>query len=842
MPSDDRMARSAPVSPRLRHRPSPFEGNGSITPRLRTGLLTDGGPPNSRAFHPNASIVLVGVRGSGKRSLGLIAAAALGRRFVTEDHFFQSTTGLSRQEYLKLHGSEEFHKQDVEVTRRMLEDNKMHCVIDCGLGSLTSSLQEHLKRYCITNPVIYLIRDMEQIKSLLKLGDRSAKLLEAGDPSHRKCSNFEFYNLQDDAAATTVGDALSDRASPNYSFKLRQAQEDFSRFVRFITTGSADPSQLSDFALKTDLSTRAYTHVLEVPLSKFDQSLDLTMLQATADVVEIVVDKWHPSLAKTLTKLIASMRRYIGTPLIVSTRLAGASVESRLAILGHALRLGVDLLSVDLELDPDRLPNICAVRGRTRIIGTVARANPSLAGWRDPTLLEQVKKARQLKCDYVRIVMPANSRDDMSGLNWFHEEALRTGLLASMPMIAFNSGELGRLSQVLNPVLTSVTHPSLHGTSQANSDSLSPIMTSAQIVQALGSCYMLDALQFCIVGGDVSESLSPPIHNAAYEALGLYHSYTTRNIRSWDEVETLAKNVHFGGASVVQPWKVKAVAKLSSLSVAAKAIGAVNTLLPLRTDSKSTLMSLSQQAYHRNRSGPIAAWHGDNTDFVGIKVCLARSLTPRNVIHPKTTGLVIGAGGMARAAIYAMIQLGCRNIFIHNRTVSNARTVARHFNDWAGEFGLDRSMPMGDLVQVLESVNDKWPSSLSMPTMVVSCVTHERLDDNPGAEFEMPLQWLESQSGGVIVEMAYMIKQTALTEQIRRFRSETGRPWITVSGVDTLIEQAVAQFEIFTGRIAPRRVMLQAVKSAMETNRHYMMDWGGYQETGILSSGSRGEA
>jgi shikimate 5-dehydrogenase len=183
-----------------------------------------------------------------------------------------------------------------------------------------------------------------------------------------------------------------------------------------------------------------------------------------------------------------------------------------------------------------------------------------------------------------------------------------------------------------------------------------------------------------------------------------------------------------------------------------------------------------------------------------------------------------------------MIQLGCRNIFIYNRTVSNARTVARHFNDWAGEVGLERNVPMGDLVQVLESVDDRWPSSLSMPTMVVSCVTHERLDDNPGAEFEMPLQWLESPSGGVIVEMAYMIKQTALTEQIRRFRSETGRPWVTVSGVDTLIEQAVAQFEIFTGRIAPRRVMLEAVKSAMETNRHYMMDWGGYQGTGTLPS------
>jgi shikimate 5-dehydrogenase/shikimate kinase/3-dehydroquinate dehydratase len=770
--------------------------------------------------------VLVGVRGSGKRSLGLVAAAALGRRFVTEDHFFQSVTGLTRQDYLKLHGSEEFHKQDVDVTRRMLEENKQRCVIDCGLGSLTSHLQEYLKHYCLTNPVVYLIRDMDHIKSLLNLGERSARLLEAGDPSHRKCSNFEFYNLQDESADTTSEDASADRTSPVYSFKLRQAQEDFSHFIRIITGVKADATPPSPFSLDVPLESRAYTHVLEIPLSQCVEGFDFSTLQAAGDVVEIVVDRWHNSMLKLLSKLVASVRRSISSSVLLSMRLPQTLPDTRLAVLNHALRLGVEYLSINLEVDSDRMKQISAMKGHTRIIGTIRNVTGPL-GWTDPALLETVKKAADLGCDYVRVMLPSTSRDDLVTVNWFREAA-QSVLPVGLPLIAFSTGQLGRASQALNPLLTSVTHPALQMSKQASNTSSTPTLTSAQALRSLNSIFMLDGLRFCIVGGDVSESLSPAMHNAAYEAVGLQHVYTTKNIGSWDDVESLAMDTHFGGASVVQPYKVKAVEKLASLSPNARAIGAVNTLLPLRVDAHGKLMQLEQQAYHRNRAGSIAGWYGDNTDFIGIKVCLSRSLSPRNVIHPKTTGLVVGAGGMARAAVYAMIQLGCRNVFIYNRTASNARAVANHFNDWSAKRTANANGSSAEIVRVIEKLDEPWPAGNNAPTMVVSCVTHERIEGNVGAEFEMPKQWLESPSGGVIVEMAYYTRETALTKQIKQFRLSTELPWVIVSGVETLIEQAVAQFEIFTGRRAPRAVMLQAVRAEMQTNRQYMMDWGGY--------------
>ena len=743
---------------------------------------------------------------------------------MTEDHFFQATTGLSRQDYLKVHGSEEFHRQDVDITRRMLEHNRFNAVIDCGLGSLTSSLQDYLKHYSLTNPVVYLLRDHDQIKSLLNLGERSARLLQSADPSHRKCSNYEFYNLQDDSATPSTEDESADRSSLTYSFKLRQAQADFSKFVRLIT-GNEISKSASDSAFSIDLpvESRAYTYALEIPLSGFNEQHNFGELQATTDLVEVIVDQWQTTTAKNLSKLVATARRSIQCPILVSVRIVGISAESYITILHHCLRLGLEYLSVDLELAEARLSTVFALKGHTKIVGTLRQYEPSSLGWRHPDLVAFANKAAMTQCDFLRIVLPPSSQNDVTELFWFRQELrLKHGI--KIPIIAYNSRAGGRTTQILNPILTPVFHEAVLASGQSPPGGQAFTLKSAEATKALFDCFVLEKLKFCIVGGNVSASLSPCMHGAAYNFLGLGHRYSTRNITSWEDIEQLAQDDHFGGASVVQPWKVKAVAKLSSLSQHAKAIGAVNTLIPLRVGPQGDLMSLQEQAYFRNRAGPVRAWYGDNTDFLGIKVCLERSLSPRNVIQPKTSGLVIGAGGMARAAVYAMLQMGCRNVFVYNRTLANAESMAKHFNNLVNPQNGTYQGTLANYVKILESLEQPWPAGYNMPTMVVSCVTHEQLDGNPGADFEMPLSWLESPSGGAVVEMAYMTKETALIRQMKQFRDRTGLPWVTVDGIETLIEQAIAQFQIMVGRPAPRKVMTAAIQAELRANRQYVAD------------------
>lgn len=172
--------------------------------------------PTTRNFAPNASIVLIGSRGSGKRTLGFIGATHLGRRLVTEDHYFQQVTGFTRGAFLHQYGSQDFYRKNVEVLRRMLDENRTGCVIECGMGSLSQPAQRTLHEYCKTNPVIYITRSSQRIRSLLRLGDEEAVRLEAADTAHRNCSNLEYYNLYDpsgDGAETPPENGLGNVSS-----------------------------------------------------------------------------------------------------------------------------------------------------------------------------------------------------------------------------------------------------------------------------------------------------------------------------------------------------------------------------------------------------------------------------------------------------------------------------------------------------------------------------------------------------------------------------------------------------------------------------------------------------
>lgn len=79
----------------------------------------------------------------------------------------------------------------------MLDENKAGCVIECGMGSLSAPAQKVLYEFCKTNPVVYVTRESERIRSLLRLGDEEASRLEVADLAHRNCSNLEYYNLYD---------------------------------------------------------------------------------------------------------------------------------------------------------------------------------------------------------------------------------------------------------------------------------------------------------------------------------------------------------------------------------------------------------------------------------------------------------------------------------------------------------------------------------------------------------------------------------------------------------------------------------------------------------------------
>ena len=715
--------------------------------------------PNARrTIDPDASLVLVGIRGCGKRSLGFVAATALRRRFITEDHYFREVTGLTRHEYLQQFGSQEFQRRDIEIMKLMLDNHRSRCVIECGLGSLTRPVQEHLRQYCATNPVVYLVRDMGRIQRLLGLESQAARLLCEGDPSHRKCSNFEFYNVEDRSSELTQSEeGTSDRRFADYSFKLKEAKEDFTRFVHFVSGVAVNHSSYdSPFVLlETPPDLRSFTHAIFVRSSDLlEGAIDLAELESGGDAIEVFVDRWGPEMATVVSKQVSLLRRHARLPIIFSVDNSlldksdpGSSTRGHLysSILEHGLRLAVEYMAVDLSQDHALLKQVIENRGMTKIIGQCIFEPSSHVTWEDEGCFSLYLEAENLGCQLVRILRVATEREDNGSVVKFTNKVQsRPGTYP--PIIAYNIGRLGRTSQVFNSILTSVTHPAIKCPANNERD---PQITSRDTMQALFQSYVLDPLQFYVLGASVAYSLSPAMHNAAFRHCGMNHTYSIPEPHSLAALDHLGRDPHFGGASVVQPWRVEVFQRLAAKSRHAEAIGAVNTIMPLRSRADGTIFSLQEQASRRNQAGPVIGWYGENTDWVGTMSCISRNLSPRNAITPKTTGLVIGAGGMARAAIYAMLRLGCRKVFVLNRTISRAEDVANHFNSWASS-----QVESKEVVEVLRSGNDQWPSHVSPPCLIASCVPADPDGDDPPANFEMPTQWLGSPTGGVVLEVS----------------------------------------------------------------------------------------
>lgn len=702
--------------------------------------------------------MLVGIRGSGKRSLGFVAATALKRRFITEDYYFKEVTGLTRHEYLKQHGSQGFQRRGIEIQKMMLDNHRSHCVIECGLGSLTRPVQEHLRRYSRTNPVVYLVRDKHSVQHLLGLEDDAVDRLCEGDALHRTCTNFEFYNVEDRSSAAPQSDeGTPDPRSVDYSFKLKDIKEDFTRFVHFISGVDVNHSSYdSPFVLlETPPDLRSFTHAIFVRSSDLiEGAVDLVELESGGDAIELCVDRWGPDMLNTVSKQISLLRRHARVPIVYSVDASllkdGNRTDAQLlqySIMEHGLRLGAEYLVVDLTRDSTILNRIVPNRGMTKVIGQYVLDPSARISWEDEKVFLKFHDVRNYGCQLVRILRVATEREDNSSVFKFISNVQSSALGGQAPIIAYNVGRLGRTSQVFNSILTSVAHPAIK---RSADNGLDPQITSRDAMQALFQSFVLDPLQFYILGANVAYSLSPAMHNAAFRHCGMSHTYSIPKAQSLATLDDLGRDPSFGGASIVQPWRVEVFRKLAAKSRHAEAIGAINTIMPLHGRADGTLFPLQEQASRRNQAGPVLGWYGENTDWVGIMTCINRNLSPRNAITPKTTGLVIGAGGMARAAIYAMLRLGCRKVFVLNRTMSRAEAVADHFNSWASS-----QVDSKEVVQVLRSNEDEWPPHVSPPCLIASCVPADPDRDEPPANFKMPEQWLGSKTGGVILEVRF---------------------------------------------------------------------------------------
>ena len=781
-------------------------------------------------FEATASVVLIGIRGAGKSSLAFLAAGAYSRRVVEYEREFMDRTGHALTTHRQNEKNRAGRKKRQEVLLQTLNDHDQNAVIVCDFSDLEYG-SGVLTAYGRRHPVVYIDRDVEgihdylgwDIKRISHLSRSSAKLL-------RECSNHEYFNGTETGPEAHIVMTVSsyinstDPSRPpddlsSFPFlKLKRTERDFLKFVRLILGDhSRAPSQRSAYPLsELALHSRFFTYAASIDVDHVLSSEDgqLEAFQTGSDAFRIQVSRLDRSEFRQtqLTQIahaFSMVRRATILPIILDPiKTEELDWADYLDIWRACCRLAPEYITLDLNLpDPARQ---LAVRGNTKIIGVAL-----IDDWDNGQAEERHRQTASLGCEGALLLSSTKSQHALPhALESFRCRALRQKQThASVPALStYNIGSTERFSQFTNSGILLVR--GVGAGTGINERFRCSSLTAQDATRALFSSYVYSPLAFCIVGGNVDFSLSPALHNAAYEALGMPHTFTTQSTATLDLLDQLRLDVRFGGTAITQPYKIAVIQRLDSLSTHAQVIRAVNTILPIKHPLSSQPITDLDLVTSRNRSGSTHALYGDNTDWIGVRACLRRGLSPINAVRKTSVGLVIGAGGMARAAVYAMIHMGVQRVVICNRTQSRADELAAYFNNWISSQQVD-SQPQ-PTVCVLPSLTSSWPEGYRLPTMIVSSVPAETINGKLEARFTLPPELLASPTGGVVVELTYNPLITALVRQVLE---QASRGWMIMTGLDMLPEQAFAQFELFTGRRAPRHIMRAEVLKEFRLRR-----------------------
>ncbi|WP_458456151.1 shikimate dehydrogenase [Methanobrevibacter sp.] len=269
-----------------------------------------------------------------------------------------------------------------------------------------------------------------------------------------------------------------------------------------------------------------------------------------------------------------------------------------------------------------------------------------------------------------------------------------------------------------------------------------------------------------LIGHPVEHSFSPPMHNAAFDKLGMDYAYVAFDVKPHDLQSAVegAKALNIKGFNVTIPHKIEVMQFLDEIDEIAALIGAVNTI-------------------------DFEDLKGYNTDGIGAVRAIEEvtSIKNKNVV-------VAGAGGASRAISFYLAKYGAESITLLNRNVEKAQNLANDISssDLIGDVKADSVSAISSYLDSTDILVDTTPIGM-----------HPNINDKPVAVAE------DMHEDMVVFDAVYNPNDTVLIKEAIKAGSKP------VYGIKMLLYQGAESFKIWTGMDAPVDVMEKALKDTL---------------------------
>ncbi len=421
------------------------------------------------------------------------------------------------------------------------------------------------------------------------------------------------------------------------------------------------------------------------------------------------------------------------------------SVEEQVRILDAASKAGAKVVDLEIESADACNAAVASLRAETSVV-------ISYHNFEGTPPMEAVLR-RLLRCpaDAYKIATTARKPSDVQRVLALAKAHTRT------PIIVLAMGETGFPSRVLSPVFgglfTYAAPAACEGTAAGQ--------VSAKVLRHL---YRLEKLSrsskvYGVIADPVGHSISPAVHNRAFQSRrvdAVYLPFLVLPAQLKDFMDFAAK-LPVAGFSVTIPHKQRILRYLDAIDPLARRIGAVNTVW--------------------RKAGK---WRGMNADAKAVISPLSRHLRLAG-----STVLLVGNGGAARGAAFALVDAGAK-VSIVGRNPDRVRALAKACG--AQPLTVDQlsKLHFDALVHA---------TPLGMHPRVNECFFPDRIPSD------------------VVFDMVYNPLETVLVRRAREQKKTV------VPGIQMFLEQAARQFETWTGESAPRAVMERAAHEALTPAR-----------------------